>query len=620
MSIASSLIDKTCEYWRFMVICLGMIRQEQAVFGVFIVLSIVGALTEGLSVSMLVPILQSQQSMGTSVLIPARAVAFLNSMGPSQRMEWVATSLGGVLVVRGFLQYAVCVLGALIPLNMLRRMSMESYSALMAAEISLINSKDAGTLMNGLGAWQARSTQLLTDMANIIWNIFLFGIYGAMMLIMSLRLSFAAILFVVIASLILRAAASGPLRRSGIAETEAQTNLNNIIHQSVLGMKMIRLSTAEVFMERKFGAALGNLVGAQRRTAWVSQASYPFLAMATGLFICSMLFGVATMHGEQETGWVADLLLFLFVLSRLLGPVTAIHTSRSRVIKDLDALEQLRALNCEILDRRQASGPMLAAPFQTALTFEKVSFSYENSGSLLIDGFDVTIRKGEMVALVGPSGAGKSTVLSLVCRLYDPVAGRVLADGIDLRDLDIKSWRRRLAVVSQDTLIFNDTVYNNICFGQTNIPREDVIQAAQRASAADFIDDMPEGYDTKLGERGVSLSGGQQQRIAIARAILADPDILILDEATSQLDTVTENAIRKSVESFSKGRTTIVVAHRLSTIVKADRVLVMRNGRVIEEGTHTTLIAQKGFYAHMIAQQGLDICDDTEPVWAPENA
>jgi subfamily B ATP-binding cassette protein MsbA len=241
---------------------------------------------------------------------------------------------------------------------------------------------------------------------------------------------------------------------------------------------------------------------------------------------------------------------------------------------------------------------------------DRVSFSYQPGEKPTLRDISATIERGKMVAVVGPSGAGKSTLINMVARLYDPQQGRILIDGVDLREFDVRSWRRRIAVVTQDTYIFNDTVANNISFGHDNVPRERIEAAARLAAASEFVEKLPQGYDTLVGDRGVRLSGGQQQRVAIARAILSNPDLLIFDEATSHLDTISERAIQDAMENMSKGRTLLVVAHRLSTIRKADKVIVMDEGRVVEEGQHRDLLARRGIYWEMVEHQRLDLLSE----------
>jgi subfamily B ATP-binding cassette protein MsbA len=232
-----------------------------------------------------------------------------------------------------------------------------------------------------------------------------------------------------------------------------------------------------------------------------------------------------------------------------------------------------------------------------AIEFVSVDFGYDPA-ELVLHNISLTIERGKMTALVGSSGAGKSTLADLIPRFYDPTQGKILIDGVDLREFEINSLRRKLAVVSQDTFIFNTSIRNNIAYALEEVDEVAIREAAQLANALEFIEEMPEGFETQLGDRGVRLSGGQRQRIAIARALLRDPDILILDEATSALDSVSERLIQESLEKLSVGRTVIAIAHRLSTIVRADKVVVLEQGRIVEQGGYQELLEQQGKLWH----------------------
>jgi subfamily B ATP-binding cassette protein MsbA len=234
--------------------------------------------------------------------------------------------------------------------------------------------------------------------------------------------------------------------------------------------------------------------------------------------------------------------------------------------------------------------------------FEDVSFEYE-SGRPVLEEIDVEVPAGSIIALVGPSGAGKSTLADLVARFYDPTSGRVTIDDVDLKQFQIQSLRAGLGIVSQDTILFHDTVRNNIAYGLAGISDSDVERAARAANAHEFIAALPDGYNTILGERATRLSGGQRQRIAIARAILRDPPILILDEATSALDSESERLVQDAMEQLLRGRTVFVIAHRLSTVRHADQILVMQNGRIVQTGRHDDLLAQGGLYRHLYRLQ-----------------
>jgi ATP-binding cassette subfamily B protein/subfamily B ATP-binding cassette protein MsbA len=293
---------------------------------------------------------------------------------------------------------------------------------------------------------------------------------------------------------------------------------------------------------------------------------------------------------------------------RLLEPVMQIVNSISETQRGLAAMERV----FELLDReperpdRPGAGPA-PATFRT-LCFEGVSFGYGDASPVLHD-LELRVPGGSTVALVGPSGAGKTTITDLVARFHDPGAGRITLDGVDLRDLQLDSYRRQLGIVQQETFLFDGTVRDNLRYAKRSASDAEVEDAARRANADRFIRELPQGYETLIGERGVKLSGGQRQRLAIARALLADPAILILDEATSNLDTESERLIQDSLRELLRGRTTFVIAHRLSTIAEADLIVVVDRGRIVERGTHAGLMQSGGRYRRMVELQAEGVLD-----------
>ncbi|MBN2587428.1 MAG: ATP-binding cassette domain-containing protein, partial [Candidatus Fermentibacteraceae bacterium] len=296
--------------------------------------------------------------------------------------------------------------------------------------------------------------------------------------------------------------------------------------------------------------------------------------------------------GDLTTG---RFLVFLAAALSMMNPVKTISHANSRIQSGLASAERVFRL----MDREVAIlQPVDPAPFDgfcESIEFSSVSFSYDGNSPVLRD-VSFTIRKGEIVALVGPSGGGKSTIADLIPRFYDPDSGKILIDGYDLRTIDLEVLRRSMGVVTQETVLFNDTIRNNIAYGEDGIPMERVELAAEVANAMEFIREFPGGFETVIGERGTRLSGGQKQRIAIARAVLKDPDILIFDEATSALDTHSERMVQQAIDGLVEGRTSLVIAHRLSTVTKASMVLYVEDGRIVERGTHPELLEKNGKY------------------------
>jgi ATP-binding cassette subfamily B protein len=327
------------------------------------------------------------------------------------------------------------------------------------------------------------------------------------------------------------------------------------------------------------------------------------IAMIFGSVVAVLWFGARdVLAGDLSAGTLGQFLLYAVFAAGSLGALSEVWGELSQAAGAAERLTELLAEPPAIT--APADPVALPTPARGELAFEDVHFSYPaRPGYRSINGLSFSVKPGETVAIVGPSGAGKSTILSLVLRFYDPASGRVTLDGVDLRAADPEAIRRRIALVPQDVTIFAASIRDNIAFGMTNADDEAIRAAARAAQAEEFIERLDQGYETLVGERGVTLSGGQRQRIAIARAILKDAPLLLLDEATSALDAESETLVQKALDGQMGKRTTIVIAHRLATVLKADRILVMEAGRIVEEGTHQSLVRKDGLYARLARLQ-----------------
>jgi ATP-binding cassette subfamily B protein/subfamily B ATP-binding cassette protein MsbA len=341
-----------------------------------------------------------------------------------------------------------------------------------------------------------------------------------------------------------------------------------------------------------------------------------FLWTGWGLLISSVNV-VITWYGGYlnivANASIGDIMAFQWYMFLLLNPVWNIVNSFSELQRSLAAMERVFEVLAMPDDKPDRPDARPAPRLVHEIAFENVEFEYREGRPVVRD-FNVTVPGGSVVALVGRSGAGKTTVTDLVARFHDPTTGRILVNGSDIRDFRLKTYRDLLAIVQQDVFLFDGSARDNIAYGRHNATDAEVEDAARRANAHEFIDKLPERYDTFVGERGVKLSGGQQQRLAIARAILASPQILILDEATSNLDTESEQLIQASMAALLAGRTTFVIAHRLSTVRRANLILLMEDGRIIERGTHEELMAARGTYYEMVLRQAESAGESVEAV------
>jgi ATP-binding cassette, subfamily B, bacterial MsbA len=383
---------------------------------------------------------------------------------------------------------------------------------------------------------------------------------------------------------------------------DAVGELSSHIQETIGGIRLVKASGAEEWEERRFrDLTQGHYKAVVRNERW-RQFFPPATEMITATAVLAMLWFGSYLVLNVGTLEPAAFIAFLAIAMRMMSPVKWLGNFPAAVQPGLAAAERafhLLDATPEVLDRPDARR---VRGFANSIRFEDVAFHYGTDGPVL-RGIDLEIRPGEVVALVGPSGAGKSTLADLLPRFHDVTEGSITLDGVDLRELRLAELRSLFGIVTQETILFHDTVRANIAYGMDDVPQEQVEAAARAANAHAFIAETPQGYDTMLGERGVRLSGGQRQRIAIARALLRNPPILILDEATSALDTESERLVQQAIDELLTNRTVVVIAHRLSTVRRADQILVLDAGRIVERGTHEQLLAHGGLYHRLYQLQ-----------------
>jgi len=513
-----------------------------------------------------------------------------------------------VAALKALFQYGQNYLMSYVGYSVITDIRQELFRQLLRLPVGFHDANTTGRLM----ARVVNDVSLMSNaVANVLKDILQHGLtFIAMVGVMFYRhWALAAVsIFVIPLTLMTMIRMGDRLRRLAATGQERIGDMASVLQETLTGIRIVKAFGREEAEEQRFRDSNKALLSAVMKSLQVSSLGSSHMEVIGVAGIAGIIWygGYLVIQGAMTPG---DFFSFLTAMFMAYTPLRKLGGANNILQQALSAADRVFAVIDLENEAARDHGRGELAPIARALEFRRVTFQYEGSEVPALSGIDLTIARGEVVALVGSSGSGKTTLASLVPRFYEPTAGDILIDGQDIRECTLGSLRRQIGIVSQDTVLFDESVRYNIAYGREEATDEQVIEAARAAYAHDFIERLPDGYRTKIGENGVKLSGGERQRLAIARAILRNPPILILDEATSALDSESERVVQMALANLMKNRTTLVIAHRLSTVQSATRILVLDRGRIVESGSHEELLGRGGLYKRLHAMQFQDVVE-----------
>lgn len=565
---------------------------------IIVALGILSSLLEGLGISLFIPFLQnlspgSEQFVTGNSLIDSLNQLF-SAFNPQQRITVIPVVIFISILLKNSLTYANSAFLAWLNSRLNYRLRSQIYSQLLSLSYSYLETQDSGKLLNTLAAETWRTSEAIGVLVRLIVSSCTTFVYVILLLLLSWQLTLLVGLIMLLISLIIQYV-TRQSKSLGQQAVQVNGNLGVRMYEGLAGMKTIRAFGREPYEQQKFDQTSQEVRNIFMKLDMISGSISPLYEVLSALLVLSIM--VIALLQDQTA--LPALLTFLFILYRLQPQMQLLDGSRVKLIMLSSSVDDVMYFLDPSDKPYIQSGSVLYNGLKQAISLKSVSFHYNAQDKAALNNISLSISRGKTTAFVGPSGAGKSTLINLICRFYDVTEGEILVDNLALKELDLPSWRSRLAIVSQDIYIFSSSVKENIAYGCLEATEAEIIAAAKQANAHEFILQLPDGYDTKLGDRGVRLSGGQRQRIALARAIIRNPEIMILDEATNALDTISEHLIQEALDTFSQNRTVIVIAHRLSTIEQADQIIVLDQGQVVEQGNVQELLKLNGLFAKL---------------------
>lgn len=569
---------------------------------VIITLGLLSSLSEGFGISLIIPFLQGLTDSGGTVSSDHPALSWLKSGFPGiadqQWMLILPLFMLCCILLKNVLAYTNTLFFSWLNSRIRDDLCTGIFDQMMHISLGYLENQDSGKLLNTLATETWQTSRALGILVSLITNGCTVLVLVVLMAMISLKLTFfvGASLFLV--SFLMRAM-NRKVEQMGKQAVSANETLAFRMLEGLAGIRIIRAFGRESFEQKRFDKASSKVRKTFMGLDILSGTVAPiYEILSTFVLISVLLYSLA-----RDPGSIPALFTFLFVLYRIFPVMKQLDEGRMALAAATGSVENVMGF----LDRTDkpyiVSGSISFQTLKQQIRFDTVTFSYDHQKSPALKNISLRIGRGETCALVGPSGGGKSTLINLLCRFYDPSRGAILIDDTPIKNLELTSYREKIAMVSQEVHIFNASARENIAYGSPDTDKEIIMNAARMANAHDFIRRLPLGYDTILGERGVRLSGGQRQRIALARAIIRDPEILILDEATNALDTLTEQLIQEALTAMGRDRTIIMIAHRLSTILQADQIFVLDDGTLEEQGTFEELLQCGGLFSKLYRTQ-----------------
>ena len=550
-------------------------------------------------------ILQSQSEWSArEALTPNEALKYWTNVAilrdtPSESLKVLCLTILGVFFVKNIFLYLKNILLYMVQLNIVKDIRDKLYNHIQKLSLGYFNKEKSGTITSVIindveqlqGALSVAFQKLFVEPINILT-------FATLLFIISWKLALIAIVIIPLAGVAIITIGKS-IRRKSRRTQKKIAEIMQILSENLSSIRIVKAFVNEKEEIKKFSRETTNYLSLHLKRARLDLIAAP-ITESFGVIIGVVLLWYGGSEVILQRGLIAeDFIRFILILFSILGPIKQLSNVNIRIQAGAASAERIFNLLDTEPQIVEINNPTKLQNFKNEVVFKNVNFEYFAGDGPVLDNINFSIKKGEVVALVGPSGSGKSTIADLIPRFYDVNSGSIMFDGEDIKNASLASLRNNLGIVSQEVVLFNDTIRNNIAYAQPNKDESEIRKAAEAANALEFIEKTQDGFDTVVGERGVKLSGGQKQRLAIARALLKNPSILILDEATSALDTESEKKVQKAIESLMKDRTALVIAHRLSTVQNADKIIVIEKGVVVENGSHSELYEKNGLYRRL---------------------